>query len=91
MTENEATPTLLSTTEAAIPSQADLFDDLKRIGELEDEKRDLQAEINNRTDRLRAAIPHLDKGSLLYKMLTSALGAGKKVPARRATKKKSAK
>ena len=68
-----------SASPSAAPSQAELYDDLRRIGELEDEKRQLQGEIDAKTTRLRAAIDHLDKGSLLYKMLTSALQPQKKV------------
>ena len=93
MTDNLATPSLLSASEAtSVPSQADLYDDLKRIGELEDEKRELQAEIGRRTDRLREAMVHLDKSSLLYKMLTAALGTAKKtVPKRKSPPAKTAK
>jgi hypothetical protein len=54
-------------------SQAELYQDLRRIGELEDQKQSIQDEINQRTTRLRNAIPHLDKTSLLFKMLSSTL------------------
>lgn len=55
------------------PSQADLYDDLQRIGELEDQKAAVQKEIDERTERLKQAIPHLDKGSLLHQMLSATL------------------
>ena len=91
MTENQATPSLLNESEDDyLPSQAELYDDLKRIGELEDEKRDLQSEIDHRTNRLREAIVHLDKSSLLFKMLNAALGTPKKPAAKKTTAKKSA-
>lgn len=57
------------------PTQAQLYDDLRRIGQLEDQKHAIQKEIDERTNRLRSAIPTLDKSSLLYKMLTSSLKA----------------
>jgi hypothetical protein len=73
----------------AVPSQAELYDDLRRIGELEDQKRELQGEIDAKTARLRAATDHLDKGSLLYKMLASALQPQEKVATPRKSMTKS--
>src|SRR4051812_38011530 len=54
-------------------TQAEVYDNLKRIGELEDEKKKIQEEIQNRTEQLREVIGHIDRGSILYKMLESAL------------------
>jgi hypothetical protein len=54
-------------------TQAQVYDNLKRIGELEDEKKRIQEEIQNRTEQLREVIVHIDRGSILYKMLESAL------------------
>ena len=54
-------------------TQAKVYDNLKRIGELEDEKKRIQDEIQNRTEQLREVIGHIDRGSILYKMLESAL------------------
>ena len=54
-------------------TQAEVYDNLKRIGELEDEKRRIQEEIWNRTEQLRAVVRHIDRGSILYKILESAL------------------
>lgn len=54
-------------------TQAQVYDNLKRIGELEDEKKSIQEEIHNRTEQLREVIGHIDRGSILYKMLESAL------------------
>jgi len=54
-------------------TQAEVYDNLKRIGELEDEKKRIQAEIEERTGQLRGVIAHIDRGSILYKMLESAL------------------
>jgi hypothetical protein len=54
-------------------TQAQVYDNLKRIGELEDEKKRIQEEIQNRTEQLRDVIGHIDRGSILYKMLESAL------------------
>src|SRR5436190_23337048 len=54
-------------------TQAQVYDNLKRIGELEDEKKKIQEEIQNRTEQLREVIGHIDRGSILYKMLESAL------------------
>jgi hypothetical protein len=56
-----------------IVTQAQVYDNLKRIGELEDEKEKIQEEIQNRTEELREVIGHIDRGSILYKMLESAL------------------
>ena len=54
-------------------TQAQVYDNLKRIGELEDEKKRIQEEIQDRTEQLREVIGHIDRGSILYKMLESAL------------------
>jgi hypothetical protein len=54
-------------------TQAQVYDNLKRIGELEDQKKKIQEEIQDRTEQLREVIVHIDRGSILYKMLDSAL------------------
>jgi len=54
-------------------TQAQVYDNLKRIGELEDEKKRIQDEIQDRTEQLREMIGHIDRSSILYKMLESAL------------------
>ena len=54
-------------------TQAQVYDNLKRIGELEDEKKRIQDEIQDRTEQLREVIGHIDRSSILYKMLESAL------------------
>jgi hypothetical protein len=54
-------------------TQAQVYDNLKRIGELEDEKKRIQEEIQNRTERLREVIGQIDRDSILFKMLESAL------------------
>ena len=54
-------------------TQAEVYDNLKRIGELEDEKRRIQEEIWDRTEQLRAVVKHIDHSSILYKILESAL------------------
>jgi hypothetical protein len=66
-TDNEASATDIGVT------QAEVYDNLKRIGELEDEKRRIQEEIWNRTEKLRGVVQHIDRGSILYKILESAL------------------
>ncbi|MCA9217955.1 MAG: hypothetical protein KDB27_33020 [Planctomycetales bacterium] len=87
MTENEQE-------QQPIPSQADLYEDLRRIGELEDQKANVQTEIDQLTERLTKAIPHLDKSSLLAQMLTATLkpktSAPKRAPktAKKAPRKK---
>jgi hypothetical protein len=72
-----------------------LYDDLRRIGQLEDQKQTIQHEIEERTERLRNALPTLEKQSLLYQMLSSALKppTSKKTatPPKRAVKKTSRK
>lgn len=65
------------------PTQAQLYDDLRRIGQLEDQKLAIQTEIDERTERLRVAIPSLDQESLLYKLLSTSL---KKAPSKRNVK-----
>ena len=76
--------------EQAPPTQAQLYDDLRRIGQLEDQKLAIQNEIDERTERLRQAIPTLDAQSLLYKMLTASLGkpASPKAKTTRTAKKR---
>ena len=54
-------------------TQAQLYDDLRRIGELEDQKHAIQTEIEEKTERLRLALPQLDNDSLLGQMLSAAL------------------
>jgi hypothetical protein len=54
-------------------TQAEVYENLKRIGELEDEKKRIQEEIWKRTEQLRAVIGHIDRSSILYKILESAL------------------
>jgi hypothetical protein len=54
-------------------TQAEVYDNLKRIGELEDEKRRIQEEIWDRTEQLRSVVDQIDNGSILYKILQSAL------------------
>jgi hypothetical protein len=63
---------LSSATDKSI-TQAQVYDNLKRIGELEDEKKKIQEEIQDRTEQLREVIGHIDRSSILYKMLESAL------------------
>jgi len=73
------------------PTQAQLYDDLRCIGQLEDQKYAIQTEIDERTGRLRHAIPTLDRGSLLYKLLSASMKqpVAKKAKANpRSTKKK---
>ena len=79
----------------APPTQEQLYDDLRRIGQLEDQKREIQQEIDQRTGRLKDAIPGLDKQSLLYQLLSNAMPKQRQVKQRtakkaskRATKKK---
>ena len=72
------------TEKSPVLTQAQLYDDLRRIGQLEDQKYAIQVEIDQKTERLRAAIPHLEKDSLLCRMLTAALSSKappKKTPA----------
>ena len=54
-------------------TQAEVYDNLKRIGELEDEKKRIQEEIWKRTEQLRTVVRHIDRSSILYKILESAL------------------
>jgi len=54
-------------------TQAQVYDNLKRIGELEDEKKRIQEEIWKRTEQLRTVVRHIDRSSILYKILESAL------------------
>ena len=61
--------------EGSTITQAEVYDNLKRIGELEDEKQTIQEELRRRTDQLRAMLKHIDRNSILYKMLQSALPA----------------
>ena len=79
-------------TEPTPPTQAQLYDDLRRIGQLEDQKHAIQCEIDERTERLRQAIPTLDPNSLLYKMLASSLGrTAMKTKTKKAAQKKTTK
>ncbi len=70
------------------PSQEELYDDLRRIGQLEDQKREIQSEIDERTTRLKNAIPTLDPASLLYSLLSKSMPAERKPRAKKAAKKK---
>ena len=84
VTQNDTTP--------EAPNQAQLYEDLRRIGQLEDNKQDIQREIDERTERLRSGLAGLDKSSLLYKMLSSALKPPATAPTterKSATRKKS--
>jgi hypothetical protein len=54
-------------------TQAEVYENLKRIGELEDEKKRIQEEIWKRTEQLGAVVGHIDRSSILYKILESAL------------------
>lgn len=56
-----------------VPTQAQIYDNLRRIGELEDKKLAIQNEIDSRTVKLAAAVNHVAPDSLLYKMLSSVL------------------
>ena len=56
-----------------VVTQAQLYDDLRRIGQLEDQKHAIQTEIEEKTERLRLALPQLDNDSLLCQMLSAAL------------------
>ncbi len=74
-------------------TQAQLYDDLRRIGQMEDQKYAIQTEIAERTERLRSALPQLDNDSLLYQMLSAALqptsrSRNKKLSGRSPEKKK---
>ncbi|MDG2384224.1 MAG: hypothetical protein P8N76_21315 [Pirellulaceae bacterium] len=75
------------------PTQAELYDDLRRIGELEDEKQQIQAEIDVKTQKLQAAVSTLDPQSLLCRMLKAVLQpvktAGRKTAARKTGRKRS--
>lgn len=72
------------------PTQAELYDNLRRIGELEDQKQEIQDEIDERTERLREAFKSVDPDSLLHRVLSSALGIKSRPPKAKATKKKKA-
>lgn len=72
----------------AAPTQEDLYDDLKRIGQLEDQKKKIQAEIDEKTDRLKSAIPSLDPSSFLYEMLSKAMKPAPTAAKRKSTPKK---
>jgi hypothetical protein len=71
------------------PTQAELYDSLRRIGELEDQKQSVQAEIDRRTEDLRLAMRHLEPDSLLFKMLALALGKPTVSPAATAPRRRS--
>lgn len=81
---NELIPT---PAEKPAPTQVELYDDLKRIGELEDQKNKIQSEIDEKTGGLRDALKHVDKDSLLFSVLTAALGPAPKAKATGAKKK----
>lgn len=85
MNEHEGGPTQENETPAPA-SQEQLYDDLRRIGQLEDQKREIQREIDNLTKRLQDAIPGLDRESLLYQLLTKAMPAQPAVKKRAATR-----
>jgi hypothetical protein len=70
--DSMSTDDLSSATDKNV-TQAQVYDNLKRIGELEDEKKKIQEEIQNRTEQLREVIGHIDHSSILYRMLESAL------------------
>src|SRR3954451_6510266 len=80
-----------STTTGNGVTQAQVYDNLKRIGELEDEKKKIQEEIQNRTEQLREVIGQIDRDSILYKMLESALRDFKPSGAAGSSGKKAAK
>ncbi len=67
--------TMTSDDEGEPITQAEVYENLKRIGELEDEKQKIQDELRERTEQLRAVLKHIDRNSILYKMLQSALPA----------------
>ena len=92
MSEEQTSEKPIETDEPTAPTQAQLYDDLRRIGQLEDQKHSIQQEIDERTERLRNAIPHLDPSSLLHRMLVSSLKpvAKKPAPKKKAPRKKSA-
>ena len=54
-------------------TRAQLYDDLRQIGQLEDQKHAIQTEIDEKTERLRLALPQLDNDTLLCQMLSAAL------------------
>lgn len=94
---NDFTPTTSDT--PAAPTQVELYDDLRRIGELEDQKRTIQGEIDEKTEKLRTALNDVDPASLLHQVLSAALAPSaparkasptrKKTGTRKKTKKKS--
>lgn len=72
-------------------TQAEVYDNLKRIGELEDEKHRIQEEIWSRTEQLRGVVKHIDRGSILYKILESALSNSTRQGATSTGRKKASK
>ncbi|MCP4193540.1 MAG: hypothetical protein GY768_23245 [Planctomycetaceae bacterium] len=76
-------------TEPKTPTQAELYDDLRRIGELEDEKQRIQAEIDVKTQKLQAAVGTLNAQSLLCRMLKAVLQPVKS-PRRKSSTRKTA-
>lgn len=79
-------------TEESPITQAEVYENLKRIGELEDEKLAIQEELRRRTEQLRSVLKHIDRGSILYRMLTSALpGSTPPASSARSSKKSAAK
>ena len=92
--KQEQTKTKTQESDGGPPTQSQLYDDLRRIGQLEDEKYAIQKEIEERTERLRKAIPTLDADSLLCQMLTSCLkpkATSAPSAKKKTTKKKSSK
>ena len=88
--EDKTEEETVESAESTAPTQAQLYDDLRRIGQLEDQKFAIQQEIDERTERLRNAIPTLEKSSLLYQMLNAALKApasSKRAPKKSTSKK----
>ena len=69
------------------PKQVDLYDDLRRIGELEDQKKAIQSEIDGKTERLREALGDIDPDSLLFQVLTAALATTKSSQATKTARK----
>ena len=85
--QNKVEPTNPGASEESAPTQEHLYDDLRRIGQLEDQKREIQREIDDRTQRLAAAVPTLAPESLLYQLLSRAMPAAKPVKKKPAAKR----
>ena len=69
-----------------VPTQAEIYDSLRRIGELEDQKKSIQDEIETRTEQLREAVKHVTEDSLLHKILSSTLSKAEAPKTRRVRK-----